>query len=196
MTIKKIILKPFQLKLKWFVLSTEFFIRLLCCQWLWRRKFCSWDQASFSCGQCSFSLFSSRFFNNQWNVNEKLDVGPSLPEGWYFESRQGHRPLSLLWQWNYFVLFLYKVFFFFAESAGSLYLSKKLVKYRIKQLLDEVLLTETLIILVSQKPNLIIVLLYIVYKKITTNRPSHGTQFDMHYACNLQIIFTNLLADN
>lgn len=154
-------------------------------------KFCSWDQASFSCGQCSFSLFSSRLFNNQWNVNEKLDVGPSLPEGWYFESRQGHRPLSLLWQWNYFVLFLYKVFFFFAESAGSLYLSKKLVKYRIKQLLDEVLLTETLIILVSQKPNL-----YIVYKKITTNRPSHGTQFDMHYACNLQIIFTNLLADN
>ena len=89
------------------------------------------------------------------------------------------------------MLFLYKVFFFFAESAGSLYLSKKLVKYRIKQLLDEVLLTETLIILVSQKPNL-----YIVYKKITTNRPSHGTQFDMHYACNLQIIFTNLLADN
>ena len=92
--------------------------------------------------------------------------------------------------------FLYKAFFFFAESAGSLYLSKKLVKYRIKQLLDEVLLTETLIILVSQKPNLIIVLLYIVYKKITTNRPSHGTQFEMHYARNLQIIFTNLLADN
>ena len=59
--------------------------------------------------------------------------------------------------------FLYKVFFFFAESAGSLYLSKKLVKYRIKQLLDEVLLTETLIILVSQKPNLIIVLSYTLY---------------------------------
>ena len=99
-------------------------------------------------------------------------------------------------QWNYFVLFFVQGIFFFAESAGSLYLSKKLVKYRIKQLLDEVLLTETLIILVSQKPNLIIVLLYIVYKKITTNRPSHGTQFEMHYACNLQIIFTNLLADN
>ena len=90
--------------------------------------------------------------------------------------------------------FLYKVFFFFAESAGSLYLSKKLVKYRIKQLLDEVLLTETLIIsgITKTESNNY----FIIHCIITTNRPSHGTQFDMHYACNLQIIFTNLLADN
>ena len=90
--------------------------------------------------------------------------------------------------------FLYKAFFFFAESAGSLYLSKKLVKYRIKQLLDEVLLTETLIIsgITKTESNNC----FIIHCIITTNRPSHGTQFDMHYACNLQIIFTNLLADN
>ena len=90
--------------------------------------------------------------------------------------------------------FLYKAFFFFAESAGSLYLSKKLVKYRIKQLLDEVLLTETLIIsgITKTESNNY----FIIHCIITTNRPSHGTQFDMHYACNLQIIFTNLLADN
>ena len=75
---------------------------------------------------------------------------------------------------------------FLAERASSLFLSKNW--WNIKQLLDEVLITETLIIPVLQKPNLIIVLLYIVYKKITTNRPSHGTQFEMHYARNLQII--------
>lgn len=129
MTIKKIILKPFQLKLKRFVLSTEFFIRLLCCQWFWRRKFCSWDQASFSCGQCSFSLFSSRLFNNQWNVNEKLDVVPSLPEGWYFESRQGHRLLSLLWQWNCLVLFFVQGIFFLRWKRRLAVLKQKLVKY-------------------------------------------------------------------
>ena len=75
---------------------------------------------------------------------------------------------------------------FFSESAGSLFLSNNW--WNIKQLLDEVLLTETLIIPVLQKPNLVIALLYIVYKKITTNRPSHWTQFEMLYARNLQII--------
>ena len=151
-----------------------------------------------SCGQCSFSLILSPLFNNQWNVNEKLDVGPSLPKGWYFESRQGHRPLSLLYMAmeRFRAFFLHKVMdqtgssshyiCFLAERASSLFLSKNW--WNIKQLLDEVLITETLIIPVLQKPNLIIVLLYIVYKKITTNRPSHGTQFEMHYARNLQII--------
>lgn len=54
---------------------------------------------------------------------------------------------------------------FFAESAGSLFLSKNW--WNIKQLLDEVLITETLIIRVSQKPNIIMVLLYIVYTRNT-----------------------------
>ena len=46
---------------------------------------------------------------------------------------------------------------------------------------------------ISQKPNLIIVLLYIVLKKITTNTPSQRTLIVllleiMHCAHNLQII--------
>ena len=38
---------------------------------------------------------------------------------------------------------------------------------------------QTLIIRISQKPNLIIVLLHIVLKKVTTNTPSQGTWIDV-----------------
>ena len=45
-------------------------------------------------------------------------------------------------------------------------------------------LTETLIISDITKPNLIIVLLYIVLKKITTNTLSHRTQFIFDKPCS------------
>ena len=49
--------------------------------------------------------------------------------------------------------------------------------------LSIITLTETLIISDVTKPNLIIVLLYIVLKKITTNALSHRTQFIFDKPC-------------